>query len=178
MSALTIFQESGEKLFETENPQEITSQLKNVGVEFNRWQAKHPIKDDTTSEEILSAYAQDIEELKNRGGYITVDVVSMRADHPDKKTLREKFLSEHTHSEDEIRFFVRGEGLFTLHIDSKVFAVLCCKNDLISVPAGTKHWFDMGSSPQFTAIRFFNNPEGWVAKYTGEPIAKNFPCLA
>jgi len=177
MSSLTIYKETGEQVSHTENAQEITLQLKAVGIEFNRWQAKYAIGDSMSNEEILNAYQDDINEFVRCGGYQTVDVVSMNPHHPDKKALREKFLSEHRHSEDEIRFFVRGQGLFTLHINAKVYAVLCCKDDLISVPAGTPHWFDMGEHPQFTAIRFFNNPEGWIAKYTDSPIAQNFPLL-
>jgi 1,2-dihydroxy-3-keto-5-methylthiopentene dioxygenase len=101
-------------------------------------------------------------------------VVSLSADHPQKAELRQKFLSEHTHSEDEVRFFVAGEGLFTLHADNKVFEVLCQKGDLISVPANTPHWFDMGPNPGFIAIRLFNNPDGWVANFTGSDIAERF----
>ena len=110
-------------------------------------------------------------------GYVTVDVISLNSDHPQKAELRAKFLDEHRHAEDEVRFFVAGRGLFTLHIDDYVYAVLCEKNDLISVPAGTPHWFDMGEHPHFVAIRLFNNPEGWVANFTGEDIASRFPRL-
>jgi 1,2-dihydroxy-3-keto-5-methylthiopentene dioxygenase len=35
----------------------------------------------------------------------------------------------------------------------------------------------MGPNPHFIAIRLFTNPEGWVAKFTGEPIADRFPRL-
>src|SRR5690606_22918470 len=105
------------------------------------------------------------------------DVISLNADHPDKDALRQKFLSEHTHSEDEVRFFVDGCGLFTLHIDARVYEVLCERGDLISVPAGVAHWFDMGPAPRFVAIRFFNNTEGWVARFTGSTIADRFSRL-
>ena len=91
--------------------------------------------------------------------------------------LREKFLSEHTHDEDEVRFFVEGQGLFCLHINDEVLQVLCQAGDWIAVPAGTKHWFDMGSAPNFCAIRFFDNPEGWVARFSGDAIADHFPRL-
>ncbi len=57
-------------------------------------------------------------------------------------------------------------------------SVLCEKNDLISVPAHTPHWFDMGSEPNFTAIRIFDNPEGWIAQFTGDDIASAYPRLA
>ncbi|STW08564.1 1,2-dihydroxy-3-keto-5-methylthiopentene dioxygenase [Klebsiella grimontii] len=91
-------------------------------------------------------------------GYQSWDVISLRADNPQKEALREKFLNEHTHGEDEVRFFVEGAGLFCLHIGDEVFQVLCEKNDLISVPAHTPHWFDMGSEPNFTAIPHLRQP--------------------
>jgi 1,2-dihydroxy-3-keto-5-methylthiopentene dioxygenase len=53
--------------------------------------------------------------------------------------------------------------------------VICEQGDLISVPDGTTHWFDMGPRPHFTAIRLFTNPEGWVANFTGSDIASRFP---
>ena len=95
--------------------------------------------------------------------------------HPDKAALRQKFLSEHTHSEDEVRFFVAGSGQFTLHLGDKVYDILCEQGDLIGVPDGTRHWFDMSEQPHFVAIRLFNNPAGWVANFTDDPIAERFP---
>ena len=76
-----------------------------------------------------------------------------------------------------MRFFVRGHGLFVIHVGDKVYSMLCEKDDLISVPANTRHWFDMGPNPTFTAIRLFNDPEGWVAQFTGDKIASRFPLL-
>jgi 1,2-dihydroxy-3-keto-5-methylthiopentene dioxygenase len=101
-------------------------------------------------------------------------VVSLNASHPKKDELRQVFLQEHRHGEDEVRFFVAGEGLFSLHIGNRVYEVLCSRGDLISVPANTPHWFDMGPNPDFIAIRLFNNPEGWVAHYSGDDIANRF----
>jgi 1,2-dihydroxy-3-keto-5-methylthiopentene dioxygenase len=74
-----------------------------------------------------------------------------------------------------VRFFVAGSGLFTLHLDDRVYEVLCQAGDLIGVPGGTPHWFDMGPSPSFVALRLFTNPEGWVASFTGSDIAGRFP---
>ncbi len=157
--------------------EDIASTLAAVGVRFERWQAVAPIKPGASQDEVIAAYKPQIDALMNERGYVTVDVISLNADHPQKAELRAKFLDEHQHAEDEVRFFVAGRGLFTLHIDDYVYAVLCEKNDLISVPAGTRHWFDMGEHPHFIAIRLFNNPEGWVAKFTGEDIASRFPRL-
>ena len=124
---------------------------------------------------MIAAYREDIDRLMLEEGYKTVDVVSLNRDHPDKAALRQKFLSEHTHSEDEVRFFVAGSGQFTLHLGDKVYDILCEQGDLIGVPDGTRHWFDMSEQPHFVAIRLFNNPAGWVANFTDDPIAERFP---
>ncbi len=161
-------------LFTSDNSSKIQARLAEIGVRFEQWQTGSDLSAGAQPEEVISAYRKDIDLLMQEGGYQTVDVVSLSADHPQKAELRQKFLSEHTHSEDEVRFFVAGEGLFTLHTDNKVFEVLCQKGDLISVPANTPHWFDMGPNPGFIAIRLFNNPDGWVANFTGNEIAERF----
>lgn len=153
----------------------IQSALAAKGVRFERWQASQPLSPTSGQEEILAAYDNEVTRLKNDNGFQTADVISLNPDHPDKAILRQKFLSEHTHSEDEVRFFVRGQGMFYMHLEDQVFVVGCEKDDLISVPAGTPHWFDMGDAPDFTCIRLFTNPDGWVAQYTEDHIADRFP---
>ncbi|KRV64817.1 1,2-dihydroxy-3-keto-5-methylthiopentene dioxygenase [Pseudomonas citronellolis] len=179
MSSLTVYHESApeQPLKLLTHAEDIAATLAELGVRFERWQASAPIAPGASPDEVLAAYAPEIQRLKDEQGYVTVDVVSLSADHPQKDELRAKFLDEHRHGEDEVRFFVAGRGLFTLHVEDHVYAVLCEKNDLISVPAGTRHWFDMGERPHFVAIRLFNNPEGWVAKFTGDAIARRFPLL-
>jgi 1,2-dihydroxy-3-keto-5-methylthiopentene dioxygenase len=149
--------------------------LSEVGVRFEQWQANRQLDEAADQQAVLDAYRDDIARLKAEGGYRSVDVVRMRPDHPEKAAMRAKFLSEHTHSEDEVRFFVEGSGLFSLHIGSSVYLVTCERGDLLSVPAGTRHWFDMGDSPRFAAIRLFLDPSGWVAEFTGDAIAERFP---
>ncbi|MEM5549251.1 acireductone dioxygenase [Pseudoalteromonas sp. NEC-BIFX-2020_002] len=179
MSQLTIFADcNGENaLFTSHDNNEIAAELNKVGVRFEQWQASAVITATTNNEEIIASYNADIERLKQQGGYQTVDVISLAKGNPSAADLRAKFLFEHTHSEDEVRFFVKGQGLFCLHINDKVYQVLCQQGDLISVPELTPHWFDMGSDPEFTAIRLFNNTEGWVAQSTESEIAKQFPLL-
>jgi 1,2-dihydroxy-3-keto-5-methylthiopentene dioxygenase len=173
MSHLQIFDEAdgGAPLLDTSDGDAISAELATIGVRFERW----PTRELADASKILTVYAPEIDRLKAEAGYQSVDVVALAPDHPDRATLRGKFLSEHTHGEDEVRFFVDGEGLFTLHEGGRVFNMLCTKGDLISVPAGMKHWFDMGPSPRFTAIRLFVNPDGWVARFTGDSIAERFP---
>jgi 1,2-dihydroxy-3-keto-5-methylthiopentene dioxygenase len=179
MSRLSIYAESQPErpLVETTDFDRIASELGAAGIGFERWSAEQDLPADIDQEAIIAAYRGEIDRLIDERGYQSFDVVSMRPDHPEKETFRRKFLEEHTHSEDEVRFFVRGQGLFVMHIDDKVYSMLCERGDLISVPANTRHWFDMGPNPSFTAIRLFNNPEGWVANFTGDRIAGRFPLL-
>ena len=153
----------------------IAAELGKVGVRFEQWEANKPIAPGASQDEVIAAYRSDIERLMGEAGYQAVDVISLAPDHPDRATLRQKFLNEHTHSEDEVRFFVAGSGQFTLHIDGKVYDLLCEQGDLIGVPDGTRHWFDMSESPSFVAIRLFTNKDGWVANFTGDDIAARFP---
>jgi len=177
MSRLRIFAVDlpGAATIRTENIDEIAAALLPIGVRFSRWPAAQALEQGAEPAAVLAAYKTEIDALMQSGGYSSVDVVSMHPAHPNVDQLRQKFLSEHTHAEDEIRFFVGGSGLFTIRTDTQVFEVKCEANDLIHVPAGTRHWFDMGAAPFFIAIRVFGNPEGWVAQFTGDAIADRFP---
>lgn len=179
MSELKVFVDSqpGHVEQHLTNKAAMAAVLAEAGVRYEQWQASQALSENPQQDEVISAYKADIDRLIAEEGYQTVDVVSMVPDHPEKAAFRQKFLNEHRHSEDEVRFFVEGQGLFTLHIDNKVYEVLCTKGDLISVPANTPHWFDMGPNPRFVAIRLFNNPEGWVANFTGSDIAEQFSRL-
>ena len=177
MSRLRIFDENHPSSPEltTRELAVITAELQKIGVRFERWQASQPVQAGAPSEEVMEAYRGDIDRLIAERGFRSVDVVSIAPDHPNRAQMRAKFLDEHFHKEDEVRFFVDGSGLFTLHVAGKVYEIECVKGDLIGVPDGTKHWFDMGEAPRFVAIRFFTQPDGWVGHFTGEPIAQRFP---
>jgi 1,2-dihydroxy-3-keto-5-methylthiopentene dioxygenase len=109
-------------------------------------------------------------------GYLTADVISINALTENYDAIRNKFLAEHTHSEDEIRFFVDGSGKFWFNLENEpVFYLLCERGDLISVPAGTKHWFDAGEQNPFVkAIRIFIDQTGWIPNYTGSGIDQRY----
>lgn len=153
----------------------IVTRLAEIPVLLERWNTNHDLSDYADQEGILDAYRDAIERLNAKYGFQSIDVVSLKPDHPQKSEFRQKFLAEHTHADFEIRFFVDGKGLFYLHASNKVYLVLCEKGDLISVPANTTHWFDMGENPDFKCIRFFTNDEGWAGNFTGSDIATRYP---
>jgi 1,2-dihydroxy-3-keto-5-methylthiopentene dioxygenase len=154
---------------------EISRVLKREGIQFERWTADQMLPANASQDEILAAYQKPVQQLMQSCGFATADVISVNESTPNIPALRQKFLDEHTHSEDEARFFVDGSGLFFIHTNRKVHALLCERGDFIDIPPFTKHWFDMGATPFLKCIRTFTTPEGWVADYTGSDIASKFP---
>ena len=177
MTTLTIYPDKNPDHpdISTSDPAEIAELLGKVGVHFERWKAGAELPQNATQDQVIAAYKAEVDRLSAAAGYQSVDVIRITPDNPNKEALRTKFLDEHTHDEDEVRFFVEGSGAFYLHLDDKVYQVVCTRDDLLSVPAGTLHWFDMGPEPFFTAIRLFITPDGWVAKFTGDKISQSIP---
>ena len=184
MTLLQIMPDSGgEALLRTTDVASILILLRGHGVRFEQWAARKPLPDIADQEQILAAYRDDVARLRSEGGYLLTDVISIRPDDSDPewavkaKEAREKFRDEHTHDEDEVRFFVEGTGCFYLHLGGQVYALICEAGDLLAVPEGTRHWFDMGSTPRFCAIRFFQKEDGWIGNFTGDPVASRIPSL-
>lgn len=175
MSRLSIYSAPDKAPREIHDVDGIAAALEKVGVQFERWRADRPLSDHAGQDEVLEAYRDSIDRLNKQYGFKSIDVVSLKPDNPQKAEFRQKFLSEHTHDDFEVRFFVDGKGIFYLHVEGNVYAVLCEKGDLISVPGGVTHWFDMGENPDFKCIRFFTIPDGWVGNFTGSPIAEQYP---
>jgi 1,2-dihydroxy-3-keto-5-methylthiopentene dioxygenase len=181
MTLLTVWADDNpaEPEITTEDYDQIATLLKELDVRFERWELVK-LGAAPTHEEVLVAYRDRIDEVNRREGYQLVDVVQL---HPSDDSswprtaagARAKFRNEHTHDDDEDRFFVAGSGVFYLHVKGKVHAVLCEAGDLLSVPANTTHWFDMGANPEFVSVRFFHADDGWVGNFTGSEISAAFP---
>ncbi|WP_436774805.1 1,2-dihydroxy-3-keto-5-methylthiopentene dioxygenase [Yinghuangia sp. YIM S09857] len=182
MSLLTVWPEADPSapLLRTAEPDAIAEALAPIGVRYERWTADQELVPGASQEQVVEAYRTEVDRITAAEGYILVDVIRLQpSDDPEwpakAAAAREKFLSEHTHDDDEVRFFVEGAGIFYLHVDGRVFAVLCEAGDLLSVPKGITHWFDMGAEPSVAAIRFFHDEDGWVGDFTGDPISSRFP---
>jgi 1,2-dihydroxy-3-keto-5-methylthiopentene dioxygenase len=153
------------------------------GIAFSQWPVVADLDARRPAEQILTEYAEPVAAINLDGRYRHIDVTGLRSDdsdpdwHARATAARTTFLAEHRHAEDEVRFFVAGRGCFYLHLEPEVFAVVCESGDALSVPAGTRHWFDMGSRPDFAAIRFFEREDGWIADFTGDAIGERFPTL-
>lgn len=154
-----------------EDAGEINEFLAPYGIWYEQWDVDGRLPGDPTNEDILQTYAPEIERLKERGGFVTADVINVNPDTPGLDEMIAKFAKEHTHSEDEVRFTVSGSGIFYIHPEGgPVFAVQVGKGDLINVPHGTKHWFVLCNDKQIRCIRLFQDKSGWTPHYVDEPI--------
>jgi 1,2-dihydroxy-3-keto-5-methylthiopentene dioxygenase len=154
---------------------EINDILKKYSVSILKWEASAKLYNDSTQEEILAAYSHELKPFMTKKGFKDADVINVHKDTPNLLAIREKFMKEHTHSEDEIRFFVDGEGKFWFHFDDgEIFCVTCSRGDFISVPKNYKHWFDLHPNYFVKAIRIFSNMEGWTPIYTNSDIDKKY----
>ncbi len=179
MTRLTVFdlEQPVRRLSDTEDALSIERALGAIGIRYERWTAAAALAADASEPLVLRTYQAEVDRLKAECGYQAADVVRLRRGVENAAELRAKFLDEHIHDEDEVRFFVEGRGAFYLRSDRGVHRVICERGDLLGVPAGTRHWFDMGANPEFTAIRLFTNPAGWVARFTGDPVARSVPAI-
>ena len=126
-------------------------------------------------DEILAAYAPEIERLKQAGGFVTADVINVTPATEGLDAMLAKFAKEHTHSEDEVRFTVKGQGVFHIHPkNGPVFGVTVESGDLINVPMGTQHWFDLCSDRTIRCIRLFQDKSGWTPHYIEGGIQEKY----
>ncbi|GAB4586396.1 1,2-dihydroxy-3-keto-5-methylthiopentene dioxygenase [Nocardia sp. IFM 10818] len=176
-------QDATEVKLRTGDDAEIAAELGKRGITFERWPLLAGLSAATPTEDIQAEYADRIAELNADGRYKFIDVARIHPDDADPEwpakavAARTKFLDEHRHAEDEVRFFAAGQGCFYLHLGDEVLATVCTAGDLVSVPAGTLHWFDMGTRPEFVAVRFFEEEDGWIGDFTGDKISSGFPTL-
>ena len=182
MTLLTVWADDrpDQPTLRTDDHAAIADALAPIGVVFEHVAPADRLPDTASQDEVIEAHREIVDRLIAEHGYRLVDVAQLHPVDSDEwretaAGARARFLNEHTHDEEEIRYFVAGSGVFYLHVDGKVHAMLCTAGDLLSVPALTTHWFDMGTAPDFTAIRFFHDDDGWIGTFTGSDISSRFP---
>jgi 1,2-dihydroxy-3-keto-5-methylthiopentene dioxygenase len=153
---------------------EVAEFLAKYGIDYERWDISaipQPLLDKPSltpeeKEQILEALADPIERAKQKAGYQSADVVAMFPEIPNIDDFLKPFQKEHYHTENEIRLVVDGSGVFSINPKtSSVFHVDMRPGDLISVPTGTWHWFNLNADKRIKAVRVFESKEGWAAIY-------------
>jgi 1,2-dihydroxy-3-keto-5-methylthiopentene dioxygenase len=151
--------------------QEISAFLKPFGIWYEHWQVAGRLAPSASDADILNEYAPEIQKVKEAGGFVTADVINVHPQTPNLDAMLEKFNKEHTHSEDEVRFTVEGKGVFHLHPEGgPVFSVTVESGDMINVPCGMKHWFNLCDDRRIRCIRFFEDVSGWTPHYVDQGV--------
>ena len=170
MAVVTLIEEN--RTFKDES--DIRRCLQHFGIDYERWSPSHEVAADASADVVLSAYSKEIDALKSHGGYVTADVIDVNPDTPGLEEMLAKFDREHWHDEDEVRFVIAGHGLFHVHCDAGVVAIEVGPGDLIRVPRGTKHWFNLCGDRRIRAIRLFQDVSGWTPHYTDSEVDRNY----
>lgn len=153
----------------------IREHLTSIGIGYERWEPAHALSNDAPSEEILAAYAVEIEKLKSLGGYVTADVIDVTSQTPGLEAMLRKFNREHWHEEDEVRFIIRGRGVFHIRpAEGPLTGIEVGPGDLLTVPRGTHHWFDLCADRDIRAIRLFQEAAGWMPYYTDSGVERGY----
>ena len=171
--AVLRFPDVGEMI---QNESDIRSTLAEMGIDYERWSLDR-VPPDSSADAVLTAYADEIVEMKRRGGYVTADVIDVNQSTPNLEAMLARFDKEHTHDEDEVRFILAGRGIFFLALGGKVASVEVGPGDMLRVPRGTKHWFTLCEDRRIRAIRWFQDVSGWTPHYTDSGVDKGYQPL-
>ncbi len=110
-----------------------------------------------------------LDRLKAERGYIEQDEVELKPDMPNLEAICAKFIPEHLHTDDEVRFVLEGEGVFDIRsADDRWMHIKVGQGDLLVVPANLNHRFYLTDAKHIRCVRLFKDAEGWVAHYRDE----------
>ena len=171
--AILRFPDSDTKI---ESETEIRAALAGIGIDYERWSLDR-VPPDCSAAEVLDAYAEEIAAMKQRGGYVTADVIDVNSSTPNLDAMLARFDKEHTHDEDEVRFILAGRGIFFLNVGGRVASVEVGPGDMLRVPRGTTHWFTLCEDRRIRAIRWFQETAGWTPHYTDSGVDKDYQPL-
>jgi 1,2-dihydroxy-3-keto-5-methylthiopentene dioxygenase len=153
----------------------VRAYLAGIDIDYMRWEPAQAVSANAPAAEILTAYSAEIDRLKAQGRYVTVDVIDVSPTTPGLEAMLNRFNSEHWHDEDEVRFIIEGRGLFHIRPwQGPVVSITVEAGDLIRVPRGTRHWFDLCQERRIRAIRLFQDPSGWTPHYTQSGVDKDY----
>jgi len=111
-------------------------------------------------------YQSPLDELKREKGYVEQDVVTLAPSTPNLEAICAKFVDEHHHTEDEVRFVLEGEGIFDIRsTEDRWMRVRVEPGDLIIVPKDRHHRFMLTETKTIRCVRLFQDKSGWAPVY-------------
>jgi 1,2-dihydroxy-3-keto-5-methylthiopentene dioxygenase len=113
-----------------------------------------------------ASFRAPLDALSRERGYVKEDIVALSPDTPNLDAICQKFIGEHFHTEDEVRFVLEGEGIFDIRSgDDRYMRITVERGDLIVVPGRRHHRFMLTEKKHIRCVRLFEDEAGWVAHY-------------
>ncbi|MGH7739158.1 MAG: 1,2-dihydroxy-3-keto-5-methylthiopentene dioxygenase, partial [bacterium] len=113
-----------------------------------------------------SVYKTPLEKVMKERGYVTMDQVKMWPDMPNFDALCQKFVGEHLHTDDEVRFVLAGSGVFEIRGEGDRWMKITVEpSDFILVPANRFHRFYLTDEKAIHCVRLFKDQSGWAPLY-------------
>ena len=161
---------------EITDTQEIREFLKPFGIWYEKWDVEGRIGPEATNEEILAAYAPEIERLNKAGGFVTADVINVSPATPEsRRDAREVHQGAHAQRGRSAVHGARAAACSTfIPKNGPVFAIQVESGDLINVPCGTQHWFDLCNDDTIRCIRLFQDQSGWTPHYVENSVHERY----
>jgi len=107
-----------------------------------------------------------VDEVMRMRGYRTRDEVRLSPQTEGLDAILGRFDREHSHTDDEVRYVLAGEGIFDIRArDDRWMRVVVGPGDLIVVPRDRHHRFFLGAERTIHAVRLFEDQAGWVPHY-------------
>jgi 1,2-dihydroxy-3-keto-5-methylthiopentene dioxygenase len=113
-----------------------------------------------------ATYRDPLKRIMGERGYVTMDQVRMWPDMDNFQALCDRFVGEHLHTDDEVRFVLAGSGVFEIRsLDDRWMKVLVEPGDFILVPANRFHRFYLTDEKKIQCVRLFKDQSGWAPHY-------------
>lgn len=111
-------------------------------------------------------YRAPLDEVKRRRDYVEEDIIELSPGTPNLEAICAKFVDEHYHDDDEVRFVLEGEGIFDIRsLDDRWMRVQVDQGDLIIVPKNRHHRFLLTDKKAIRCVRLFKDTKGWTPHY-------------
>ena len=111
-------------------------------------------------------YQASLDALKDARGYVEQDEIAFHPDTPNLSAICDKFSGEHFHTDDEVRFVLKGAGIFDIRsAGDEWMRVTVTAGDLIVVPKDCHHRFFLTDEKMIRCVRLFKDTSGWTAHY-------------
>jgi len=154
---------------------DIASTLSAVGIDYRQLELPAALRPGCEQAEFGAAYGLWLQAFMGKEGDVQQELFNLQRNHPQKLELRARYLDEQVQSSASTWLFLGGFAQLSVHLDGYVYVLQGERGDLLTLPAGTRHWFDLGEEPHVLAVRL--SPSEDKPERTGDDIASRFPRL-